>query len=75
MAAHLVDLIGLGLVNAASRAGWPENLLSAARASPGHERLIPPYTNGVIMKGKMTTSRMGIMGSFFGFEFFLGSRH
>src|ERR1700731_5463764 len=39
--------------------------LSAANASSKARTLDSrPTTNGVIMKGKMTTSRMGIMGSF-----------
>jgi hypothetical protein len=39
--------------------------LSAASASSRARTLDSrPTTNGVIMKGKMTTSRMGIMGSF-----------
>src|SRR5205809_3156430 len=39
--------------------------LSAASASSRARTLdCRPTTNGVIMKGKMTTSRMGIMGSF-----------
>src|SRR5712672_2266881 len=39
--------------------------LSAARASSRARTLDSrPTTNGVIMKGKMTTSRMGIIGSF-----------
>src|SRR5260370_5978172 len=39
--------------------------LSAARASSSARTLDSrPTTNGVIMKGKMTTSRMGIIGSF-----------
>src|SRR5579864_2654329 len=39
--------------------------LSAARASSSARTLDSrPTTKGVIMKGKMTTSRMGIIGSF-----------
>src|SRR5438132_3970155 len=39
--------------------------LSAASASSSARTLDSrPTTNGVIMKGKMTTSRMGIIGSF-----------
>src|SRR5512146_778229 len=39
--------------------------LSAASASSRARTLDSrPTTNGVIMRGKMTTSRMGIMGSF-----------
>src|SRR5579859_2423228 len=39
--------------------------LSASRASSRARTLDSrPTTNGVIMNGKMTTSRMGIMGSF-----------
>src|ERR1700739_146195 len=46
--------------------------LSAASASSSARTLDSrPTTNGVIMKGKMTTSRMGIMGSFFDSNFSL----
>src|SRR5450755_1088565 len=46
--------------------------LSAARASSRARTLDSrPTTNGVIMKGKMTTSRMGIMGSFLDSNFSL----
>ena len=46
--------------------------LSAARASSSARTLDSrPTTNGVIMNGKMTTSRMGIMGSFLDSNFSL----
>src|ERR1700733_15264511 len=46
--------------------------LSAARASSRARTLDSrPTTNGVIIKGKMTTSRMGIIGSFFDSNFSL----
>src|SRR5271165_3338326 len=46
--------------------------LSAARASSSARTLDSrPTTKGVIMKGKMTTSRMGIMGSFLDSNFSL----
>ena len=46
--------------------------LSAASASSKARTLDSrPTTNGVIMKGKMTTSRMGIMGSFLDSNFSL----
>src|ERR1700691_1627094 len=46
--------------------------LSAASASSNARTLDSrPTTKGVIMKGKMTTSRMGIMGSFLDSNFSL----
>ena len=46
--------------------------LSAASASSRARTLDSrPTTNGVIMNGKMTTSRMGIMGSFLDSNFSL----
>ena len=47
--------------------------LSPARASSSARTLDSrPTTNGVIMYGKMTTSRMGIIGSFLLSNFSLG---
>ena len=46
--------------------------MSAASASSRARTLDSrPTTNGVIMNGKMTTSRMGIMGSFLDSNFSL----
>src|SRR6516225_10196924 len=59
--------ISLGLGSSMLASCWVARkiFLSLARASSNARTLDSrPTTNGVIMYGKMTTSRMGIMGSF-----------
>jgi hypothetical protein len=57
---------GFGWSMAASRWVARKILLSPARASSSARTLAArPTTNGVIMCGKITTSRMGIIGSRF----------
>jgi len=55
--ADLIDLIRLGLIYAGVV------LRSEKDFSIAGKRLFRPTTNGVIICGKMTTSRIGIMGS------------
>ena len=59
--------ISLGLGSSMLASCWVARkiFLSPASASSSARTLDSrPTTNGVIMKGKMTTSRIGIMGSF-----------
>jgi hypothetical protein len=61
----LVDLVGLGSSMEASCWVARKIFLSLASASSSARTLDSrPTTKGVIMYGKMTTSRIGIMGSF-----------
>ncbi len=64
--ADLVNLVGLGLVDAGVVLGGQEDLACRAASASSRARTLDsrPTTNGVIMYGKMTTSRMGIIGSF-----------
>ena len=70
--ADLVDLVRLGLVDGGVVLGGEKIFLSPASASSSARTLDSrPTTNGVIMYGKMTTSRMGIIGSLSCIGFFL----